>query len=118
MAAPAPPLTPPMAPPPSFEVGAELVAGVVFAILAAAGIAISMVTQRYALTYPNPKIPLPLIRVKASRCCGWFIGLIMYGAANGLWAAALNFGPLSMLGGVFMTMVCHCTHVHKATHLN
>ena len=78
--------------------------GVLVMLLAAAGIALSMVTQRYALSYPEPEVPF-LWKWKLSRNKVWFVGLIIYGAANGLQAFALNLGPLFVLGGVFTLLL-------------
>lgn len=56
--------------------------------IAAAGIALSMVIQRYALSHTSrPGIDwMPLLCVRLPRELVWFIGLVIYGAANGLQA--------------------------------
>lgn len=80
-----------------------VVLGIVLTLCGAGSIAISMVFQRYALSYPDAKVPVGPFMLP--RLVAWFIGLISYGAANGFYAAALNFGPLSLLAGVFSTLL-------------
>merc|ERR1719513_505441 len=35
----------------------------------------------------------------------WFIGLVIYWVANGLFAVALIFAPLALLGAIFTTLL-------------
>ena len=63
----------------------------------------SMVLQRYALAYPEPRVPL--CSVKLPRNVVWVLGLLVYGAANGLNTAAQQMAPLSLLSGVFTLMI-------------
>lgn len=77
--------------------------GIILTLCGAASIALSMVFQRYALSYPEPRVPVGPCRLP--RLVAWFVALICYGAANGFYAVALNFGPLSLLAGVFSTLL-------------
>mgnify|MGYP007078109165 CR=1 FL=1 len=74
--------------------------GLVLALAAAAVVAFSMVLQRYALSYPEGRrVPLLCTTCKPGRA--WGVGVAIYTAGNLLYTAALLFGPLSLLGGVF-----------------
>lgn len=46
-----------------------------------------------------------MLCVSLTRFKTWFVGLIIYGVANGVYAVALIFGPLSVLGGIFTTLL-------------
>lgn len=83
--------------------GGDVVLGMVLALAGAIGIAFSMVMQRWALSYPEDRVPLCGLRLP--RLVAWFIGILVYAAANGFYAAALNFGPLSLLAGIFTTLL-------------
>lgn len=99
MASPSPP---PSAPDDDTNVVTTIV-GAVLALVAAAGIGISMVAQRYALAYPQPQVPM--VCCTLSRFWAWFVGLAMYGASNGLQAFSLTLGPLFLLGGIFTLLL-------------
>ena len=77
--------------------------GMVLALAAGAVVAYSMTLQRYALAYPSPKVPLLGIKWRRQRV--WGVGIAVYTVGNGLYTAALIFGPLSLLGGVFTTLL-------------
>ena len=72
-----------------------LIVGALLALLSGACIASSMVLQRYALTYPDYQVPLGCCKLR--RPLVWMVGFVAYQAANGLFAAAALFGPLSLL---------------------
>ena len=77
--------------------------GIILAICAAACIGISMVTQRYSLASLDEFPRFFCCRLSKGK--GWFIGLILYGVANGLQTASLTLGPLFLLGGVFTLLL-------------
>ena len=78
-------------------------AGIVLSLAAGAFIALSMVTQRYALACESYKVPLFFCRVP--RPIVWFLGLVIYGAANGLYAAAVLLAPLSLVASLFTLLL-------------
>ena len=63
-----------------------MITGILLAFFAGAFIALSMVTQRYALAYETYKVPM--LCLSLPRPVVWFLGLIIYGIANGLYAVA------------------------------
>lgn len=63
----------------------------------------SMVTQRYALSYHSDRVPL--CGTHLPRNIVWFIGLVIYGVANGFYAISLMYGPLLLLADVFTTLL-------------
>ena len=85
-----PPSPPPSFPPPSFpppphwcSKGDEVLAlASILTFFGAMLLALSMVVQRYALSYPEPQVPICGIKVR--RSLAWFFGLVLYGTANGL----------------------------------
>ncbi|KAL1504123.1 hypothetical protein AB1Y20_010533 [Prymnesium parvum] len=77
--------------------------GIVMALGAGFALAASMVTQRYALAYPESLVPVLCLRVP--RWLLWLGGLGLYVVANTLKVAAFNLGPLSVLSSVFMTLL-------------
>ncbi|KAJ1640629.1 hypothetical protein T492DRAFT_927230 [Pavlovales sp. CCMP2436] len=82
--------------------------GIVLAMLGGATLALAMVTQRYALAaHSSDADPLtvPFIAGRWKRNYVWFVGLVLYGVANGIYAASLLYGPLSLLAGVFTTLL-------------
>jgi drug/metabolite transporter (DMT)-like permease len=85
-----------------------LVLGITLALCGGATLALAMVTQRYALDPlaggGDPK-KIPLFGVMWSRHLVWFSGLVLYGGANGFYAMSLLYGPLSLLAGVFTTLL-------------
>lgn len=82
---------------------AYLVIGLLLALCAAASLALAMVIQRYALACPTEMVPL--CGFNFPRNIVWFVGLVTYGIANGFYAMSLLFGPLSLLAGVFTTLL-------------
>jgi hypothetical protein len=81
----------------------HLALGIFLATCGAATLALGMVTQRYALAYPSEIVPMAGLNLPRNGV--WFIGLVIYGVANGLYAFSLLFGPLSLLAGVFTTLL-------------
>jgi hypothetical protein len=81
--------------------------GIILAVAGGASLALAMVTQRYALDQQNQTVPgkVPLFGVQYNSTAVWFFGLILYGGANGLYAMALLYGPLSLLAGCFTTLL-------------
>ncbi len=69
----------------------------------AALLALAMVLQRYALSYPRPRVPF--CGYVFSRDTLWGVGLLAYLAANGLNATAQQMAPLSLLSATFTTMI-------------
>lgn len=78
--------------------------GVALATAAAACLALSMVTQRFALSCAEAELPA-VCGLGCPRNAVWFLGLVGYGAANGLYVAALQYGPLAVLASVFTTLL-------------
>jgi hypothetical protein len=76
--------------------------GVILAAIGAVFLALSMSVQRYALT---TEPPVPFLRCKLPRFWVWLSGLLIYFASNGLFAASLIFAPLSLLAGIFTTLL-------------
>ncbi|KAL3897017.1 MAG: hypothetical protein SGPRY_013142, partial [Prymnesium sp.] len=66
-------------------------------------VALSMSLQRYALT--RCRRPARARRARVSPSTLWGCGVGVYALGNGLYSAALFFGPLSLLGGVFTTLL-------------
>ena len=99
-----PPSMPMLSPPspPEYSAGSTVV-GIIMALIAAAGIGISMVVQRYGLA--NSEARVPVLCCTATRFQAWFLGLILYGISNGLQAFSLTLGPLFLLGGVFTLLL-------------
>jgi len=83
--------------------GGEIVLGVLFAGLGAASLALAMSVQRYALVTPPP-VPF-IFGIKVGQFTAWFSGLLIYWVANGLFAVALIFAPLALLGAIFTTLL-------------
>ena len=79
------------------------VLGIVLATAAAAALAMSMVVQRYALASGESHVPLFGVPCRANVV--WFLGLVGYGAANGLYVASLQYGPLALMASVFTLLL-------------
>lgn len=77
--------------------------GIFLALSGACLLALAMVTQRYALSYLGDKIPFCSVMLHKNTV--WFCGLVLYGVANGLYASSLLYGPLSLLAGIFTTLL-------------
>jgi drug/metabolite transporter (DMT)-like permease len=84
-----------------------LVLGIVLAACGGATLALAMATQRYALdvSVNRGKTTVPLFGFFMPRNLVWFGGLVLYGGANGFYAVALLYGPLSLLAGIFTTLL-------------
>lgn len=78
--------------------------GVILSLGAGCLVALSMVTQRYALSYEDYEVPV-LKMCKLPRPAVWFLGLIIYGAANGLYCVAQVCGPLSLISSFFTLLL-------------
>ena len=103
-AAAAPPSSPPLAPDDEEEITAVgLAIGLLLTLMGAAALALSMIVQRYALSYPSDSVPFGCVRLR--RNVAWFVGLLFYIAANILKVIALNYGPLTVFGSVFTTLL-------------
>ena len=98
-----PPAYPPPPSPPSYEAG-TLVVGVILSFIGAVTLGLAMPLQRYALTYPEARVPL-CGGCKVSKNFAWILSLCVYGAANGLNASAQQMAPLSLLSSVFTLMI-------------
>ena len=77
--------------------------GILLATCGAASLAFGMVIQRYALSQQSDHVHL--CGVQLTKNTMWFMGLVVYGIANGFYAMSLLFGPLSVLAGVFTTLL-------------
>ncbi|CAE8731968.1 unnamed protein product [Polarella glacialis] len=77
--------------------------GVALTLMGAASLALGMVLQRYALSFPEERVPL--FGVRWPRLLVWFLGLVVYGVANAFYAMALPMGPFSLLAAVFTTLL-------------
>ena len=62
-----------------------------------------MVVQRYALAYEVYMVPV--FCCKWRRPFVWFLGLIIYGVANGLYAVAMKLAPLSLVASLFTLLL-------------
>ena len=102
------PEVPPAPPPPQMPGGdehgaAQIVLGIIFAVMAAACVGGAMPVQRYGLTYHKAHVPVFCCSLRKSAV--WFLGLILYGIGNGCQAFSLTLGPLFLLGGVFTLLL-------------
>lgn len=68
-----------------------MVLGGVLSLFSGACVALSMVLQRFALTYPEYMVPV--LCVKASRPRVWLLGFAFYHAANAAFAGSALLGP-------------------------
>ena len=69
---------------------AEITLGIFLALAGAATLALSMVVQRYSLSFPDNKVPVLSYQLPSNVV--WFFGLVLYGGANGFYAVALQYG--------------------------
>jgi len=81
----------------------NMVLGILFAGLGAAALALAMSVQRYAMI-TVPPVQFICFQVKHQSLV-WFCGLVIYWIANGLFAVALIFAPLALLGAIFTTLL-------------
>jgi len=77
--------------------------GVGLTLVGAAGLAFGMVVQRYALSTSDRTVPV--CGYEVHRLLAWALGLVFYALANGFYAVAQLFAPLSLLSGVFATLI-------------
>ena len=83
----------------------SVASGVLLALAAASTLAFGMAIQRYALAHHSNMPPMGRCG-KVPRFRAWLCGLLIYGVAQGLFTASLGCGaPLSLLGGVFTTLL-------------
>ena len=81
----------------------DLALGLLLTLAGAILLALSMVTQRFALSHKDHRI----------RCCRfllprdvvWFGGLVVYGAANALKIVAQPYAPFSVLSSIWTTLL-------------
>jgi len=84
--------------------------GIILAAIGAALLALGMGVQRYAFT----KEPLvPFLGWQLPSFWVWLVGLLIYFAANGLYAVSLSFAPLSLLAGIFTTLLLWNLYIGK-----
>jgi hypothetical protein len=83
----------------SEEGDGNLPLSIVLTVAGSAVLAFSMTTQRYGLAHPDQYISL--FGCRWHRLLVYFMGLVLYGAANGLKVVGFSFGPFSVLGSVF-----------------
>lgn len=76
-----------------------LIVSIILTVLGAAVLAYAMVVQRYGLAHPQRYITI--CGCRWHRLLVWFVGIVLYGVANGLKVTAFNLGPLTVLGSVF-----------------
>ena len=80
-----------------------MIIGLLLALAAGAALALSMVVQRYALS-ADPR-GVVVCGVACPPNVLWFFGLVGYGAANGLYVAALRYAPLTLAASVFTSLL-------------
>ena len=100
-------MPPPSLPPPASpveEATPSLFLGIILSLGAGCLVALSMVTQRYALSHEDYLVPVLKIW-RLPRPAVWFLGLIIYGAANGLYCMAQVCGPLSLISSFFTLLL-------------
>lgn len=66
-------------------------------------LALSMVMQRYALSYPEPRVKLGRFRV--TKCVAWLGGLVLYTLASGAKILGFNLGPMTVLASIFTSLL-------------
>lgn len=82
--------------------GVDKAIGIVLAAIGAALLALGMSLQRYSLI---TKPPVPFLSYELPQLWVWLAGLLIYFAANGIYALSLLFAPLSLLAGIFTTLL-------------
>jgi len=88
----------------------NMVFGIILAAIAAALLALGMSVQRYAFT-KDP--PIPFLGWQLPTFWVWLVGLLIYFAANGVYAFSLLFAPLSLLAGMFTTLLLWNLYIGK-----
>ena len=80
--------------------------GIVLVLLACCCYALGNCLQRYSLLRQDDEKVLYCL----NRHAGWLLGAIIYFSANGIYAVALSFAPVSVLAAVFsLTIVANAT---------
>jgi len=87
-----------------------MVVGIILAAIGAALLALGMSVQRYAFT---KEAPVPFLGWQLPTFWVWLIGLLIYFAANGVYAVSLLFAPLSLLAGIFTTLLLWNLYIGK-----
>jgi len=90
--------------------GINMVYGILQAAIGAALLALGMNVQRYGMT---TKPPVPFIKYKLPQFWVWLAGLLIYFVANGVYACSLLFAPLSLLAGIFTTLLVWNLYIGK-----
>eukprot|EP00935_MAST-01C_sp_MAST-1C-sp1_P001146 g1146.t1 len=84
--------------------GGSILVGVIFSMLAAMTLALSMNIQSYALSAPlDEGIYAACSCLNRNRL--WTIGLLFYASANGFYVVGLGFAPLSLMSALFATVL-------------
>lgn len=76
---------------------------IVATLIGACLLALSMVMQRYALAYPEPRVPFGRFQVRKNVL--WFGGLLLYAAANGFKIVGFNLASMTVLASVFTSLL-------------
>jgi len=85
--------------------------GIVLVLLACLCYASGNCLQRYSLLRRKGEKVFYVL----NRNLGWLLGAIIYFSANGIYAVALSFAPVSVLAAVFsLTIVCNATIAYFA----
>jgi len=87
-----------------------MVFGIILAAIGAALLALGMSVQRYAFT-KDP--PISFLGWQLPTFWVWLVGLLIYFAANGVYAFSLLFAPLSLLAGIFTTLLLWNLYIGK-----
>jgi len=87
-----------------------MVVGIILAAIGAALLALGMSVQRYAFT---KEPPVPFLGWQLPAFWVWLVGLLIYFAANGVYAVSLLFAPLSLLAGIFTTLLLWNLYIGK-----
>lgn len=85
----------------------SLYIGIALALCGAASLSLAIIIQRYSLDQNSGGggEKIPLCGTALPRFSVWFIGLVIYGIANGFYAFSLSYGPLSLLACIFTTLL-------------
>ena len=76
---------------------------VVATLIGACLLALSMVMQRYALAYPEPRVPFGRFRVRKNVL--WAGGILLYATANGFKIIGFNLASMTVLASVFTSLL-------------
>jgi len=87
-----------------------MVYGILLAAIGAALLALGMNVQRYGMTTDPPVL---FLKYKLPQFWVWLVGLLIYFAANGVYAFSLLFAPLSLIAGIFTTLLFWNLYIGK-----